>query len=118
MSNIRYLMVELGSIITILTGILAIIGIFISGIVGVSSLVLFNPAGFPIIAGSIVGAFIAIIWIILAYISYSIAKNGRKKDKLLNGIIIIFLGFIIFIMGGGFVIGPVLIILGGFLLLL
>jgi len=115
MSNIRYLMVELGSIITILTGILAIIGIFISGF---SSLVLFNPAGFPIIAGSIVGAFIAIIWIILAYISYSIAKNGRKKDKLLNGIIIIFLGLIIFVMGGGFVIGPVLLILGGFLLLL
>ena len=111
-------MVKLGSIITILTGLVALIGVFISGLVGIGSLILFNPAGFPIIAGSIVGAVVAVIWIILAYVSYSIAKEGRKKDRVLNGIIIIFLGLIILVMGGGFVIGPVLAILGGILLLL
>ncbi len=111
-------MVKLGSIITILTGLVALIGVFISGLVGIGSLMLFNPAGFPVIAGSIVGAVVAVIWIILAYVSYSIAKEGRKKDRALNGIIIIFLGLIILVMGGGFVIGPVLAILGGILLLL
>ena len=111
-------MVKLGSIITILTGLVALIGVFISGLVGIGSLMLFNPAGFPVIAGSIVGAVVAVIWIILAYVSYSIAKEGRKKDRVLNGIIIIFLGLIILVMGGGFVIGPVLAILGGVLLLL
>ncbi len=118
MSSVRYLMVKLGSIITILTGLVALIGVFISGLVGIGSLMLFNPEGFPIIAGSIVSAVVAIIWIVLAYVSYSIAKEGRKKDRVLNGIIIIFLGLIILVMGGGFVIGPVLAILGGILLLL
>jgi hypothetical protein len=118
MSNVRYLMVKLGSIITILTGLITLIGVFISGLAGIGSLVLFNPAGFPIIAGSLLGAIVAIIWIVLAYISYSIAKGHRKKDRVLNGIIIIFLGLIILVMGGGFVIGPLLAILGGFLLFL
>jgi hypothetical protein len=46
------------------------------------------------------------------------ARGTRSKDKLANGIIIIILGFIILFLGGGFVIGPILDIIGGFLLIL
>ena len=117
-ARIRYLITTLGSVITMISGILVLLLLFISGLTGAAQLMFFNPAGFVIIGSSIVMAIFPIIWIILAYIIYSMAKGTRRKDKLVNGVIIIILGFIILFMGGGFVIGPVLDIVGGFLLIL
>ncbi len=117
-ASIRYAITAIGSLLTILSGILVLLFLFIMGIAGAGQLILFNPAGLGVIAGSIIGALIPIIWIVLAYTMYSIARNGKRKDKAVNGIIIIILGFIVLFIGGGFVIGPVLDIVGGFLLIL
>ncbi|MEM0139990.1 MAG: hypothetical protein QXZ44_05205 [Ferroplasma sp.] len=117
-AHIRYLITAIGSILIILSGILALLFLFVAGIAGAGQLIFFNPAGFALVAGSILGAVIPIIWIILAYIMYSVAKNGKRKDKAANGLIIIVIGFIVLFIGGGFVIGPVLDIVGGFLLIL
>ena len=117
-ARIRYLITSIGSIITFISGILVLLLLFISGLAGAAQLLFFNPAGIAVIGSSIVMAIIPIIWIILAYIIYTRADGGRRKDKVLNGVIIIFLGFIILLLGGGFVIGPVMEIVGGFLLIL
>ncbi len=117
-ARIRYLITSIGSIITILSGILVLLVLFISGLAGAKQLLFFNPAGIALIGSSIVLAIIPILWIIMAYIIYTRAKGINRKDKVLNGVIIIILGFIILMMGGGFVIGPVLEIVGGFLLIL
>ena len=117
-ARIRYLITTLGSVITMISGILVLLLLFISGLAGAAQLMFFNPAGFVVIGSSIVMAIFPVIWIILAYIIYSMAKGRHRKDKLVNGIIIIILGFIILFLGGGFVIGPVLDIVGGFLLIL
>jgi hypothetical protein len=117
-AEIRYFITTVGSVITVFSGIIVLLVLFISGLAGIGQLIFFNPAGFAIIGGSLVFAVIPIIWIIFAYIIYSLAHGTRRKDKMVNGIIIIILGFLILIMGGGFVIGPVLDIVGGFLLVL
>ncbi|WP_337860639.1 hypothetical protein [Ferroplasma sp.] len=117
-ARVRYLITTFGSVITILSGIIVLLVLFISGLAGAGQLLFFNPAGFAIIGSSVVLAVIPVIWIILAYLIYSLAHGTRRKDKFVNGIIIIILGFIILIMGGGFIIGPVLDIVGGFLLIL
>jgi hypothetical protein len=117
-ARVRYLITTIGSIITIISGILVLLILLISGIAGAAHLLFFNPGGLVIIGGSIVFAIVPIIWIVLAYIIYSMAGGVRRKDKMVNGVIIIILGFVILMMGGGFVIGPVLDIIGGFLLIL
>ena len=117
-ARVRYLITTVGSIITILSGIILLLVLFITGVAGATQLVFFHPGGLITIGGAIVLAIIPIIWIILAYIIYSMAHENRRTDKVVNGVVIIILGFIILMMGGGFVIGPVLDIIGGFLLIL
>ncbi len=117
-ARIRYLITTLGSVIVMISGILALLLLFITGLAGAAQLMFFNPAGFAVIGSSVLMAILPVIWIILAYIIYSMARGTRSKDKLANGIIIIILGFIILFLGGGFVIGPILDIIGGFLLIL
>ncbi|MCL4453278.1 hypothetical protein [Ferroplasma sp.] len=117
-ARIRYLITTLGSVIIMLSGIIGLLVLFISGLAGAAQLMFFNPAGFAVIGSSVLMAIFPVIWIILAYIIYSMARGTHRKDKLANGVIIIILGFIILFMGGGFVIGPVLDIIGGFLLIL
>ena len=67
-ARIRYLITTLGSVITMISGILVLLLLFISGLAGAAQLMFFNPAGFVVIGSSIVMAIFPVIWIILAYI--------------------------------------------------
>ncbi|EQB68440.1 MAG: hypothetical protein AMDU5_GPLC00012G0080 [Thermoplasmatales archaeon Gpl] len=117
-ANLRYFLTTLGAVLTVISGILVLLAIFIAGIGGVASLIFFNPAGLAIIGGSLVLAIIPIIWIVLAVIIYNAGHKHRSRGKFENGVLIIVLSIIILFLGGGFVIGPILSGIGGFLLIL
>ncbi len=117
-ASIRYLLTTIGAVITIISGILVLLAIFIAGLAGMKSVIFFNPAGLSIIGGSLFLAIIPILWIIFAIVIYNAGHKEKKRGKELNGVIIILLSIIIFAIGGGFVIGPVLSGIGGILLIL
>jgi hypothetical protein len=117
-ASIRYFITTIGAIITVISGLLLLLGIFVTGLSGLGSVVLFNPAGFAIIGGSLLLAIIPIIWILLALVIYNAGHSEKGRGKAENGVIIIVLSIIIFVLGGGFVIGPVLSGIGGVLLIL
>ncbi|MHB1440868.1 MAG: hypothetical protein ACYCSO_08480 [Cuniculiplasma sp.] len=117
-ANVRYFITTIGAIITVISGILVFLAIFISGLAGVGSLILFNPAGLAIIGGSIILAIIPIIWIVLGIIIYNAGHAEKGRGKVENGVLILVLSIIIFFLGGGFIIGPVLSGIGGILLIL
>ena len=117
-ANLRYLLTTIGAVLSVISGILVLLAIFIAGIGGVASLIFFNPAGFAIIGGSIVLAIVPILWIILAIVIYNAGHKHRRRGKVENGVLIVVLSIIILFLGGGFVIGPVLSGIGGFLLIL
>ncbi len=117
-ARLRYGMAILGSLIIIISALITLLGIFIAGLSGFAALITFNPAGFPLIGAGIISAIIPVVWIVLAYIIYKIASTGGSKGKAANGFAIIVLSILIFVLGGGFVIGPVLCCISGVLLIL
>lgn len=117
-ASLRYFLTSLGAFITVISGILLLLAIFITGLAGLSSVIFFNPAGLVIAGGSILLAIIPIIWIILAFVIYNSGHIKKSRGKEVNGVIIILLSIIIFFLGGGFVIGPIISGIGGVLLIL
>lgn len=117
-ADLRYFLTSVGSIISIISGILVLIGFFVVGLGGIATLMFFNPAGLVIIGGSIVLSIIPILWILLAIVIYNAGHKHRKRGKVENGVLIILLSIIILFTGGGFAIGPILSGIGGLLLIL
>lgn len=117
-ASFRYLLTSLGAVITVLSGVIVLLAIFVAGFAGLLSVIIFNPAGLVIAGGSIILAIVPIIWIILAIAIYNSGHKTRSRGKEVNGAIIILLSIIIFFLGGGFIIGPVISGLGGILLIL
>ncbi len=113
-AELRRLLVVLGAVIIMLSGLLAFIGVFISGIAGI--LTIATPASFIMLGNSFMLALFGIIYIILGYIIYEETKNKHKNNE--AGLIILILSVLTFFIGGGFVIGPVLSGLGGILLMI
>ena len=117
-ANFRYFLTTVGAIISIISGILVLLATFVTGIGGVAALIFFNPAGLVIIGGSLALSMIPILWILMALAIYNAGHRHRGRGKAENGVIIVFLSIVILFLGGGFVIGPVLSGIGGFLLIL
>ncbi|AAT43525.1 hypothetical protein [Picrophilus oshimae] len=117
-ARLRYGIAILGSLIIIISALITLLGIFIAGFAGFAQLITFNPAGFPLIGAGIISAIIPVIWIVLAYIIYRIASTGGSHGRAANGFAIIVLAVLVFVLGGGFVIGPLLCGIAGILLII
>ena len=117
-ANFRYFLTTVGAILSIISEILVLLAIFVVGISGVATLIFFNPVGLAIIGGSVVLAIIPLLWILMGLAIYNAGHKHRRRGKAENGVLIVLLSIIILFLGGGFVIGPVLSGIGGFLLIL
>lgn len=114
--DLKYLAVFIGTIITVLGALLYLAIVMAIGSMGFLS-------GFGTINGNITSFSSAVflflllvsLQIVLALVSYLYAKKMKtnKEDRMHNSLIIVVLGIILFIIHGGFYIGPVFIILGG-----
>jgi hypothetical protein len=117
-ASLRYFLTSLGAIITVISGLLLILEIFVAGFASLGSLLLFNPAGLIIVGGSIFLIIVPLIWIVLAIVIYNAGHTKKSRGKEINGVIIVLLSIIILFIGGGFIIGPIISGIGGILLIL
>ncbi len=116
-NRVKYLAVEIGSIVTL---IFAIIRIIILAVFGHFALIYgaFNANGnlfaFPGIFGLLIAIDIVILILALLPIHYANKINGNESTHVHNGFIILAIGIILLVLGAGDYIGPIFIILGGF----
>lgn len=119
--TIRYLLALVGGVISFLSGVL----VLILGIIGgaLSSVLVFSPvamAGVVAAAGFIVIIIYALVIMFLSYaiINYAGQLKSSRKNKEVYGILILLFSIVLFFMGGGYEIGPILSGIGGLLIIL
>ncbi|MCL4345514.1 MAG: hypothetical protein M1496_04030 [Candidatus Thermoplasmatota archaeon] len=119
--TIRYLLALIGGVISLLSGILVLVFSLIGATI--SAFVIFSPISFAGLAGT-VGFFILIVYalviLILSYaiINYSGELKSSRKNKTTYGILILLFSIVLFFIGAGFAIGPILSGIGGLLIIL
>lgn len=118
---IRYFLAVIGGAISLLSGIiLIVIGVFGGAI---STVLVFSPA---VAAGVFAGAGFLIVIVfgaIISFLSFAIINYAKElrsssKGKLTYGFLIILFSIVLFLMGAGFGIGPIISGIAGILILL
>lgn len=121
MSNreVSRLLILVGAIISALTGLLFILFAFASGLGAAFSFSKgFTQAGVVLSAGTLVTVLVGIVIILLSVAMERVSKSRGKNVHIRTGIIVLILSIVLFVLGAGFVIGPVLSAIGGILLML
>ena len=117
---------ELGRTLTFVGAILGILGGVLLILAGLVGGVLVTAASYSHISFLSIGTGTAIVFliiygliqIIISYAMIEVSKRHKKGDHIMNGIIIIVLSLILFLLGGGFILGPILGFIGGLLIML
>jgi hypothetical protein len=117
---------EVGRTLTFVGAILGIIGgvvWILAGLIGgalASATSFYRIPDYSIGAGAAIAVLIVLglIQIIISYGMIEISRRRRKGDHVINGIVILVLSIILFFLGGGFIIGPILSGIGGILIML
>ncbi|MGP6220675.1 hypothetical protein [Caldiplasma sukawensis] len=121
MSNreVSRILILLGAIISALSGLFLILVAFVSGVGAAFSFSKgFTQAGVVLAAGTIVTVIVGIVIILLSVAMERISKGRGKNIHVRNGIIVLILSVVLFVLGAGFVIGPIISGIGGILLML
>ena len=108
-----------GAILGIIAGVVLILAGLIGGVLA-SATSFYHIQDYSVGAGTAIAVLIVIglIQIIISYGMFEISRRRRKSDHVMNGIVILVLSIILFFLGGGFIIGPILSAIGGILIML
>ncbi len=119
--TIRYLLALIGGVLSFLTGIL----LLILGVLGgaLSTVLVFSPigvAGFFAVAGFVTIIIFSLVVMFLSYaiVNYAGELKSSRKNKEVYGFLILIFSVVLFFMGAGFGIGPILSGIGGLLIIL